>query len=318
MDKAWRLFPLKDIADHLDLNLTLFCGQCFAWNYIEGIYAGLIKQHLVQLRPTPEGFEYCFIPEAEDGEQELHRYFQLYVDLAKLYNEWSASDPHFASVSPRLKGLRILRQDPFECTVSFICSQNNNISRITQNIEGIRKTFGTLVADALGRDWYAFPSVKSLSQADESQLKQLGLGYRAKYLVQAVQQIQEKGGEEWLNSLYGQPHDVLRSELTSLMGIGSKVADCISLFSLGRLDCIPVDTHVWQIAQEHYLPSLRKYKAPTTSTYELVKRAFQERFGEYAGWAHSVLFAADLASIGPPTLKRKGEPQTQKKRVKRS
>ena len=97
---------------------------------------------------------------------------------------------------------------------------------------------------------HQFPTIDQLKLATEAQLRQLGFGYRAKFIVASVNMIDEKGGHKWLESLRGQPLEKVREELTSLMGVGNKVADCISLFSLDCAGSVPVDTHVFQIAQK--------------------------------------------------------------------
>jgi len=95
---------------------------------------------------------------------------------------------------------------------------------------------------------FKFPTIEQMSKATEQQLRQLGFGYRAGFIVASVKMIQEKGGQKWLDDLRGQPLDKVRSELIQLKGVGNKVADCIALFSLDCDGCVPVDTHVFQIA----------------------------------------------------------------------
>ena len=107
-----------------------------------------------------------------------------------------------------------------------------------------------------------------MSKATEQQLKELGFGYRAGFIVASVKMIQEKGGQKWLNELRGQPLDKVRQELIQLKGVGNKVADCISLFSLDCDDCVPVDTHVFQIAQKlGYIKGIGKSTSLTEKLY---------------------------------------------------
>merc|ERR1712012_316697 len=105
------------------------------------------------------------------------------------------------------------------------------------------------------------------------------------------------GGRSYLESLWDGGHDraTIQKILCELPGVGPKVADCVALFSLGQHDCIPVDVHVWRITTRDYEPTLRDAKSLTPRVYEQVGEAFRKRFGEYAGWAHSLLFGAELA-----------------------
>ena len=127
--------------------------------------------------------------------------------------------------------------------------------------------------------------------------------------------LEEKGGLSWLESLKGAPHPHVKSELLCLPGIGPKAADCIALMCLDQTGSIPVDTHVWKIACRDYLPELSEAKSITPRIYNTVGDKFREVFGPFAGWAHTVLFAAELhdfrdrapPSAGklPPTPKEK-------------
>jgi len=173
------------------------------------------------------------------------------VDVAALYKHWSERDvKYFGKVSDKLTGIRCLRQDPWECTLSFICSQNNNIKRITGLVRSIRNNFGSKICVGPDQtDIYAFPSFDAFKEkVTEQKLRELGFGYRAPYIVKSTKYIETKGGASWLDSLRGKPPSVVREELTQLHGVGSKVADCIALFSIDCPSVIPVDTHVFQIA----------------------------------------------------------------------
>ncbi|XP_071495777.1 N-glycosylase/DNA lyase-like [Diadema antillarum] len=226
----------------------------------------------------------------------LHDYFQLDVRLAGLYEQWKGADENFSRVSVSFPGVRILRQDPVENLVSFICSSNNNISRITGMVEKLCQNYGTEIGVLDGVTWHAFPTLAALSgKGVEERLRKLGFGYRAKFINQTAKKItSELGGEEWLWKLRGLPYSEVHSQLLQLQGVGAKVADCVCLMSLDKREAIPVDTHVWQIAARDYMTSLQKTKSLTDRTYREIGDFFRELFGEYAGWAHSVLFSADL------------------------
>lgn len=132
----------------------------------------------------------------------------------------------------------------FECLVSFLCSQNNNVKRIGSNIESIKVKYGSEIGSLYGKVWFAFPTPEQLSKAKIEELTKLGLGYRAKYIVNSVKSIVEKGGEDWLNSLRELSYEESKSELMALDGVGPKVADCICLFGLNHLGTVPLDVHM--------------------------------------------------------------------------
>jgi len=152
--------------------------------------------------------------------------------------------------------------------------------------------YGTFIDKLEGEDYYCFPKLHQLKSATENELIELGFGYRSKYLVNVVKEIELKGGSPWLESLRQEDTDMVLTELTKLSGIGPKVAHCISLFSLSKFNLVPVDTHVFQIAQR-YLEHL-KTKDPHNKYHGDISRLFIDTFGDYAGWAHTILFAAEL------------------------
>jgi N-glycosylase/DNA lyase len=117
------------------------------------------------------------------------------------------------------------------------------------------------------------------------------------------------GGSKYLKDLRGSNNEKLRDALTKFPGVGPKVGDCIALFSLDATSIVPVDTHVWRIACRDYDDAngtLRNAKSVTKKLYQHVGNVFYERFGTYAGWAHSLMFAAELPqfrSLLPETIR---------------
>lgn len=291
---GWRKIVFS--PGELNLQNTLFSGQVFNWSCFEYEYAGWVNSDFIRIKQDQD----TILWKMKGTESDLADYFNLQVDLSSLYNSWDA-DPLFSQVARLKPGIRIIKQPKFECIISFICSQNSHIKRITRNLETIRSTFGEFVCRKLGRDWYSFPGPAQLSRATEEDFKGLGLGYRAKYIVSTTSYILEKGGEEWLGALQNLPYEDLKHELLELSGVGPKVADCIILFAFNYFDVVPIDTHMWQIAREHYL--VNSSLPLTKQTYIQAVAVFREAFGEYAGWAHSILYSARITQQLP--LKRK-------------
>ncbi|XP_051873999.1 N-glycosylase/DNA lyase isoform X2 [Pristis pectinata] len=226
----------------------------------------------------------------------LSDYFQLHVRLSDLYSHWTQADKHFAQVAQDFPGVRVLRQDPTECLFSFICSSNNHISRISGMIERLCQTYGERLCKLDSCTYHSFPTLQVLAGDDvEKQLRELGFGYRAKFISQTAKMILEKHGPDWLNSLRGTPYEEAKRALCTLPGVGAKVADCVCLMSLDKPGVIPVDTHVWQITKRDYLSHLGAgQKSLTDKVYREIGDFYRGLWGPFAGWAHSVLFSADL------------------------
>ncbi|RUS81478.1 hypothetical protein EGW08_010776 [Elysia chlorotica] len=234
--------------------------------------------------------------DSENFSKILHDYFQLDVDLDTMYQDWSKKDPYFAKVASHFRGIRMLRQDPVENLLSFVCSSNNHISRISSMVEKLCTHYGNHITTVDGEEYFDFPSLSALCGDEvETHLRQLGFGYRAKFIANIARHVvQEKGGDDWVRSLRGRAYSEAKSELMSLLGVGAKVADCVCLMSLDQPGAIPVDTHVWQITLKHYMAKLKTAKSLTDKIYNEIGEFYRDLWGPYAGWAHSVLFAADL------------------------
>lgn len=252
------------------------------------------------LRESPSGeIEYKvlieLIPKTEnDCEDLLRGYFRLEVDLEQEYNKWCKAHSHFDDIN-QFHAVRVLNQDPVENLFSFICSQNNHISRISTMVEKLCSFYGEKIGEANGNDYYCFPDIDKLSAAGvEQKLRANGFGYRAKYIEKSAKEIHSKGGRKWFEQLVQMNYKEAHRNLTELSGIGPKVADCICLMSLGHLEAIPVDTHIFQIAQKHYMPNLKSAKSVTGKMYNEIGDKFRDIYGPLAGWTQTMLFCADL------------------------
>jgi len=294
--------------EEIRIDITLKCGQSFRWKPLEisnpevnnVAFIGVVRNRLWVLGQNESSILYHCVnePEAPDLAEDLRDYFQLSVSLKELYKGWAQEDPVFESLSVDFPGVRILRQDPTENLFSFICSANNNIQRISGMVENMCKEYGEVVATFQDQKYYRFPSLQALqTPAVEDKLRELGFGYRAKYIQQSAGQIIAKGGEEWLAEARTLPYKEAKDRLRMLSGVGPKVADCVLLMSLDHPESVPVDTHMFQIAAKQYLPHLREHKTVTDKVYAEVADHFRKLYGEYAGWAHSVLFSADLRHL---------------------
>ncbi|ONH69492.1 N-glycosylase/DNA lyase [Cyberlindnera fabianii] len=235
-------------------------------------------------------------PGLQDALDTIKDYFNLSINVTDLYTQWMKTDPVFRKTAVGFEGVRMLRQDPWENLVSFICSSNNNIKRISQMCDNLCLHFGDHIATHEGIEYFSFPTPKVLAEAGvEQRLRDLSFGYRAKYIHKTAQLVLDSP-EGHLDNLRTVPYEKAHEELLKFTGVGPKVADCVCLMSLDKHDSIPVDTHVYQIAKRDYkLKS--KGDAVTAKTYDLVRKLFVDMWGPYAGWAQSVAFAADLKDM---------------------
>jgi len=301
----WRKFLCP--KNSLRLDITLKCGQSFRWKLLQpqsfscesAVYIGVLQSRLLLLCQDDSNiFYHCVNQPSDEGiEDKLRDYFQLKIDLPSLYTEWAKNDPVFDEISQDYPGVRMLRQDPLENVFSFICSANNNIARISGMVEKMCVEYGEFVTEFETIKYYSFPQLENLCQVEvEAKLRELGFGYRAKYIQQSAAFILSKGGVPWLCSHRDMSYSEARQSLLRLAGVGPKVADCVLLMSLDQAGAVPVDTHMFNIAKQ-YLPHLEQHKTVTDKVYLEIGNHFRSLYGEYAGWAHSVLFSADLKHL---------------------
>ncbi|KAK5923901.1 hypothetical protein CgunFtcFv8_000829 [Champsocephalus gunnari] len=290
--KLWR--SLACAKSELRLDLTLACGQSFRWRETaEGHWTGVIRGRVWTLTQTDDTLWYhmyqsldrfkeavkkeeeepvAVTPVHQDTkeEEEMQRdYFQLNVKLGDLYKEWGAADHHFKHIADIFTGIRMLRQDPTECLFSFMCTSNNHITRIQGMVERLCQSLGAPLCQLDQTSYHNFPSLSALADTSvEARLRDLS---------------------------FGAPYLQARDALRTLPGVGTKVADCVCLMSLDKVEAVPIDTHVWQIAKRDY-----KYGSGNGQTGKLhrdIGDFFRKLWGPYAGWAQSVLFCADLKKV---------------------
>ncbi|KAF7305074.1 N-glycosylase/DNA lyase [Mycena kentingensis (nom. inval.)] len=309
---VWQSIPLP--LAQLRLALVLPAGQSFRWRADNDQYSFCLRDRVICLKQDDANLYHRTIyPDPQpDATQKtlrdaetlvwLRDYFSLDVDLVALYAQWQARDPVFSKVGARFSGIRILRQDPFENLCSFICSSNNNISRISKMVNALCTGFSPQLLTHDGHAYHPFPSPAVLAAPNvEAKLRDLGFGYRAKFIQKTAQMLVETHGEsdnaeKFLVGLREKDTDTAREELLKLMGVGRKVADCVLLMSLDKKDVVPVDTHVFQIAVKHYglRASLTSKPNMTPKLYADINSLLVQKWGDYSGWAQSVLFTSDL------------------------
>ena len=261
------------------------CGQCFRWNKLEdNSYIGVIKDAVINVKE--ENGKFIFTGSTINGNlKEIIRY---YFDLDTNYTEYkkilSNIDNYLKESIKFGSGIRILRQDLWECIISFIISANNNIPRIKKIIEKLSKEYGKKI-EFNGNTYYFFPTPEELSKASVEDLRNLGLGFRDKRIYNTTKMIIEN--EVNLNSIKSMDDtEKMRNELLKLDGVGPKVADCILLFALKRIDVFPIDVWVRRVMNDLYIHNINEEKL---NKKELQKLA-EDKFGSLQGIAQQYLF----------------------------
>jgi N-glycosylase/DNA lyase len=275
--------------DELCLDHTLASGQCFRWKRrADGWWVGVVDRTVIGIRRDEDIYSWWTYPGG--GEELLRDYFQLDVDLGRIVRVIADADPAAGEAALRWSGLRLLRQDPEEAILSFVCSTANSVPRIAYSIGEFSKRFGDPLGEVEGQVYHAFPPAATLAGVDPTYLSSLtSLGFRGPNLVRVARQLEERG-PGWGASLRELPYEQAHKELVAIHGIGAKIADCVCLFALDKTEAVPVDTHVWQLARDLYFPYWPPRKSLTGTAYNAVSAAFRDRFGELAGYAQNFLF----------------------------
>lgn len=254
--------------DHFDPDLVFDCGQCFRFAKKDGVWQGVARGRLLRL--TREGDDLrIFDMDTAEFESSWLDYLGLTLDYDIVRESFDAADSHLSDAADVGQGIRILGQEPWEALISFIISQNNNIPRIRSLVERLCVRCGKKFS-ANGEDFFAFPTPDEMATLDESDFAEMGMGYRAAYLVDATRGVRE--GRLLFDELYDMPTDRVIDRLKCVKGVGTKVASCVALFGLGKYDAFPIDVWVKRILAKYY---------PDRADID---------FGPYAGIAQQYLF----------------------------
>lgn len=269
---------LKNVED-FNLTHILECGQCFRWKKEnDGSYTGVIKAGVMNVSSN-DGKDICFTYELSgDANQIIENYFDLKRDYKKIKDIISVEDKNMIEAIKYGYGIRILKQDPWEMLISYIISAANNIPRISKTIENISKTYGKKIYFN-EMEYYLFPTPEELSKATITDLRELNLGFRDKYVYGAVQDV--VSGKVDLEKINKLEYKEAKKELMKIKGVGAKVADCILLFSMNKIEAFPIDTWIRKVMTELY---------GTSNSLKSIEKCATERFGEYAGIAQQYLF----------------------------
>ncbi|WP_338737669.1 DNA-3-methyladenine glycosylase family protein [Haloplanus salilacus] len=289
---------LDDLDGPFDLQATVESGQSYLWDRPDGGMYGDDVAHggdawyetvvppidrvgndraVVRVRQVDGRLEW---ESTTDAVPLLTHLLRLDDDLDAVLAA-TPDDPLLTDAYDAYRGMRLVRDPPFPCLISFICSAQMRVARIHGMQLRLAREYGeTLAAD--GRTYHAFPTPERLAARSESELRDLKLGYRAPYVRRTAAMVAE--GEATPEAARGRPYETAREYLTTFVGVGEKVADCVLLFSLGYLEAVPLDTWIRTAIADHFPDCDRGSYADTS-------RAIRERLGgEFAGYAQTYLF----------------------------
>jgi len=283
---ATAIFPVRDY----DLAGTLTSGQAFRWNHVDDGWNGVIRDQWVRLRAD----EFSITAEAAQPTTDwtwLTHYLQIELDFNAVVATFPDDEPIRASVNA-CRGLRLLRQDPWECLASFILSSTKQIVQIRQIVSVLCERFGEPIPTAAQYSpAFGFPSAARLARASEAELRACKMGFRAPYLLETARAVTECRID--LEKLRDFPVEIAREELVKLPGVGRKIADCVLLFAYGFQAAFPVDVWVIKALQKLYFPRRR-------ASAKRLRHFSETHFGPNAGYAQQYLFHYMRTKHGKP------------------
>lgn len=263
-------------AENFNIRQTFECGQCFRFHeydsgYFEGVAFG--KYLGISQIGNLAVIHNCTVDEFNTV---WKSFFDFDTDYGRISSSLAKDDIMKEAISFG-GGIRILKQDMFECIVSFIISQNNSIYNIERVVERICERYGTPIGIFNGKQRYAFPTPYQLSKATVEELTALKCGYRAEYITGFTKAV--ANGEFDIEALDKQTSDEAKEKLLAFKGIGNKVADCILLFGYHKFDVFPTDVWVKKAMADLYSVDVKN-----------IDRFSNEYFGKYRGLAQQYLF----------------------------
>lgn len=253
------------------LGHTVESGQLFRWVRTDGFY--YINSGERFFKVCQEGNRLLYDGDADS--KFLTRFFRLDDDMGVIVKSISVDD-NIKKAVKKYKGMRLMRMDPWECLISYICSANANIPNIRLMVNLLSESFGREV-ELDGQIFYTFPKRGAVN--DLRRIRESKTGFRARYIKQANSIV----SDDYFGKLRGMDYHDAKKELMELPGVGQKVADCVLLFSLDKLEAFPVDTWVRKVMKELYFGGRKVTDAR-------IRSFASERFGEYAGYAQEYLF----------------------------
>ncbi|SHO42627.1 putative helix-hairpin-helix motif protein [Nitrosotalea sinensis] len=266
-------------TDSINIETTINSGQVFLWNKIGEQWVGIDGQDIMILRQKPYSLK---------SSGNIDNFLRRDDNLEKILKNIS-TDRTVRDAIKQSSGLRLIRQDPFQCYISFICSSNSSIQNIKSMLENLCRKFG--VKKEFGKyQLHTFPRVETLANATMNELLDCRLGFRAKYVKEASLAVNSNKID--FKELRKLDYQTAIRSLKNILGIGNKVADCIALFSLDKLEAFPIDRWTQRILLKYYKDIFCDVseKPLTEKKYEKLHDDIVKYFGPYAGYSQQFLF----------------------------
>jgi N-glycosylase/DNA lyase len=268
----------------IDIDNSINSGQVFLWEKCGSDWYGINGQDILKINKNAviksiQNSKTCFFRK-NDNMQEIIKSISKDKTVKKAIKQY--------------EGLRIFKQDPFQCMISFIISSNSNIQKIKNSLEKIIKKFGVKV-EIQNKEFFLFPKPEKLANASIEEIKKCGVGYRAPFIKQAAEMVFSKKID--FKYLEKCDYKEAKKNICLIPGVGNKVADCILLFSLNKLEAFPLDTWMIKILEKYYSNEFKiETKTITQKQYEILHEKIVNYFGPYCGYAQQFLFKMERES----------------------
>ena len=262
----------------IDIDNSINSGQVFLWEKDGTDWYGINGQDVLKINKNG------IVKSIRNSKTNFFRKNDNMEEIIKSISE----DKTVKKAVKEYEGLRLFRQDPFQCMISFIISSNSNIQKIKNSLEKITKKFGTQIK-IQNKEFFLFPNPEKLANASIKEIKKCGVGYRAPFIKQASKMIVlKKINFEYLEKC---DYEEAKKNICVIPGIGNKVADCILLFSLNKLEAFPLDTWMIKILEKYYSNQFNiKTKTITEKQYQILHEKIVNYLGPYCGCAQQFLF----------------------------
>ena len=303
---------MTDSSSFFNPEISINSGQMFQWHKINDSWYGVYGDHILKFSfrksssysechsPEYGDFEFYSYPELEKWESRL---FRLDDDIEKILSGFS----HDALVSEAIReypGLRLLRQEPHQCMFSFVCANNTSITMIRRMLSNLSRKFGSKVIYD-GKEFFTFPTANTLHRATVSEICACGLGYRSTSIKALAKSLVRE--ELDVKHLMRLSYEHAKEHLMEIHGIGNKIADCILLFSLEKLEAFPIDIWITRALFNYYgwlnqnkdNETIRYNRDKITpKQYTQISETIRRYFGKYAGYAQQFLFYHMREEVG--------------------
>jgi N-glycosylase/DNA lyase len=275
-------------AEDYALGETLQSGQAFRWRKIDDAWESVVSGRWVRLKEEARGKRVEAMRSGAGDWSWIREYLQVNTNL-RAVTESFPKDEHLSAAVKECHGLRLLKQDPWECLASFILSSTKQIVQIQQIVALVCERFGERVPAGSAEQWFAFPSAERIAALSEAELRCCKMGFRAPYLKGSAEMVSR--GEVNLDAIRAMDVEAARAELMRLPGVGRKIADCVLLFAYGFQQAFPVDVWVLKAIRELYFPRRRP-------NAKKIIRFTESYFGPNAGYAQQYLFHYMRTRVG--------------------